>query len=407
MSSQSLVCTACGCLCDDIRVEIDGANLGRIENACAKGAAYLRSSFDPQRRAEALIRGQRRSLGEAIQEAVHLLSKAKNLLVFGLDNSTLESQAVAIELAKRLGGTIDDASSFSYGAMMQKILTEDLPTCSLSEVKDNADLLIYWGANPPHTHPRHLSKYTYYAYADYNPAGWFPKVTLSCVEVRQTELSAMCKPSFRIRPRQDKEFINAILDEGQDGRDEARKFREMVVKSRFCVIFCGLGLIYSLDNDLISFSKMVHTFSQSTRIAVIPMIAEANMRGFHQSLYKQTGYVNSISFAGGISHGSEFSLLEQIRNRIPGCVLIMGSDPFSALPQSIMKNLQGINVICLDHFRTPTTISADVVIPTALPGVEYGGSMIRMDGDEVALAGPKKVANPTEEEVLKQLAGSI
>ncbi len=407
MSFQNLVCTGCGCLCDDIRVEIDGANLGRIENACAKGATYLRSSFDPQRRAEALIRGQRRSLEEAIQEAVHLLSKAKNLLVFGLDNSTLESQAVAIDLAKRLGGTIDDASSFSYGVMMQKILTEDLPTCSLSEVKDNADLLIYWGANPPHTHPRHLSKYTYYAYADYNPAGWYPKVTLSCVEVRQTELSSMCKPPFRIKPGQDKGFINTILDEGQNAREEARKFREMVAKSRFCVIFCGLGLIYSLDNDLTSFSKMVHTFSQSTRVAVIPMIAEANMRGFHQSLYKQTGYVNSISFAGSISHGSEFSLLEQVRNRVPECLLIMGADPFSALPQSIMKNLQGINVICLDHFRTPTTISADVVIPTALPGVEYGGSMIRMDGAEVALAGPKKVDQPTEEEVLKQLAGSI
>jgi len=81
----------------------------------------------------------------------------------------------------------------------------------------------------------------------------------------------------------------------------------------------------------------------------------------------------------------------------------LGSDPFSALPQSLMRNLQGTSIICLDRFSTPATTAADVVIPTALPGLECGGSMVRMDGDKMALVGPKKGDYPTEEEILKQL----
>jgi formylmethanofuran dehydrogenase subunit B len=343
----------------------------------------------------------------AVEEAARLLSKAKRHLIFGLDNSTLEAQAVAIDLSRKLGAVIDDASSFSWGTLIESLLGGELPTCSLSEVKDNADLLIYWGSNPPHTHPRHLSKFTYYAYADYNPAGWFPKVKLSCIEVRDTELSAMCKPVFKIKPGGDRDFIRGVLGEAQIEREDSQSFLEMVTKSHFCVIFCGAGLGYSLDGEFGLFTDMVRRFSQTTRMAVIPMVAEANLPGFSQSLHDQTGHVNQVSFGVGVSHGSEFSFLEQVRKGLVECVLVVGSDPLSALPQSLMRNLQGTSIICLDRFSTPTTIAADVVIATALPGLECGGSMARMDGDRMVLVGPKERDYPTEEEILSQLLQRI
>lgn len=407
MTSQGLVCTGCGCLCDDILIEIDGARLGKIENVCARGAAYLQSGANRERRATSLIGGRSASLKEAVDEAAHLLSKAKACLVFGLDSSTLEAQTVAIELAQKLSATIDDASSFSYGTLIEKILRGNLPTCSLSEVRDNADLLIYWGSNPLHTHPRHISKFTYYAYTAYDPAGWFPKVTLSCVDVRDTEMSLMCGSAFKIKPGGDADFMRAVLGEAQEGMETSEAFREMVENSRFCTIFCGSGLNHALDSDFSLFERMVQTFSQGTRLAVIPMVAESNLRGFNQTLFKQSGYINQVSFAAGVSHGRQFSFLEQVRNGLPDCVLIIGSDPFSVLPQSLMRNLRNVDVICLDHFSTPTTEAADVVIPTALPGLECAGSVIRMDGYEVALIGLKKADCPAEEDVLKQLVERI
>jgi len=407
LSSRTLVCTGCGCLCDDIQVETDGGHLDQIENACAKGAAYLQSAFNPERRPKSSIRGQSCSPEAAIQEAARLLSKAKRRLIFGLDSSTLETQTLAIELARKIEAVIDDASSFSYGPIIERILSQELPTCSLSEVKDKADLLLYWGANPTATHPRHLSKYTYYAYADFNPAGWYPKVTLSSIDVRPTELTAMSKPTFRIKPRGDRELISGILGESPTVTDQVKQLSELVKKSRFCAIFCGLGLVHSLDGDFSGLTRMVQLLSQSIRVAVIPMIAETNMLGFIQSLHKQTSYVNQVGFAGGVSHGRQFSFLEQAYNRKPDCVLVVGSDPFSMLPLSLMNNLEGVDIICLDHFSTLTTEAADVVIPTAVPGVESGGSVVRLDGDSITLAQPIKNGYPTEEEILKQLLEKV
>ncbi|MCX5999667.1 MAG: hypothetical protein NTU41_08795 [Chloroflexi bacterium] len=137
---------------------------------------------------------------------------------------------------------------------------------------------------------------------------------------------------------------------------------------------------------------------------MIPMIADANQRGFSQLLYRQTGHVNNVSLASGVSHGRQFSFLEQVKNHVPQCLLVAGSDPLSAIPQSLMKDLQGVSIVCLSQFSTLTTGAADVVIPTALPGLECGGSVVRMDGDVVGLVGPLKGDYFTEEAVLRQLA---
>jgi len=407
LSPRTLVCTGCGCLCDDVQVEINGTHLGQIENACAKGAAYLQAAFNPELRAKSSIRGQGCSPEAAIHEAARFLSKAKRRLIFGLDNSTLETQALAIDLARKLGAVIDDASSFSYGPLIERILKKDLPTCSLSEVREKADLLLYWGANPTATHPRHLSKYTYYAYAEFNPAGWYPKVTLSSIEVRQTELTTMSMPAFRIKLRGDRELISGLLGESPAASDQAKQFSELVKKSHFCAMFCGLGLVHSLGGDFSAFTRMVQLLSQSIRVAVIPMIAETNMLGFTQSLHQQTSHVNSASFASSVCHGHQFSFLEQVHNHAADCILIVGSDPFSTLPQSLLGKLQGIDIICLDHFTTLTTDTADIVIPSAVPGVECRGSVVRLDGDSIMLAEPIKNGYPTQEAILRQLLEKV
>ncbi len=396
MSSRTLVCTGCGCLCDDVVVQlgVDSGVPGRIENACARGAAYLQAAFGPARRAAGRIRRQACSPEDAIDEAARLLSKAERRLIFGLDSSTLEAQAVAIELARKLGAAIDGASSFAWGPFIERIVRKELPSCSLSEVKDKADLLLYWGANPTATHPRHLSRHTYYAYSEFNPAGWYPQVTLATVDVRQTELTAMSKPALRIKPGEDRDLIAGVLGElPPDG--QAGQLSELIRKSRFCTLLCGLGLAQALDGDLEAFTRMVRMLGQSVRMAVIPMIVETSMIGFARQLYELTGYVNSVSFAaadgsGRHAGGREFSFAEQVREQAATCILIVGSDPFSTLPQSLLDRTRGANIsiICLDHFPTLTTEAADVVVPVGVPGVDSGGTLVRMDGDRIALADP-------------------
>lgn len=408
MGLAKLVCTGCSCLCDDIEVDSQGSHITRIENACVKGASLLYAGDNLERRAPFAVEGRKVPIEQAIEKAAHLLQEAGKVLIFGLDNCTLEAQAVGIGLAQALGAVIDDVSSFSHGVLVQAILDGHIPTCSFAEV-ENADLLIYWGSNPYHSHPRHLSKFSYYSHKKWDEAGWIPQVVISCVEVRDTETSSLCRPVFEVEPGGDRDFIGKILAaiRDKDETQESKAFVELVRNSAFCVIFVGLGLIYALDNDFHFFKEMLHELSRWTRFAVIPMLGHFNTLGFNRLLFEKTGHVNKVSFANGVSYGDEFSFLEQMRNRVPDCVLIAGSDPFSSQPRSLMRNLEGVPIICLDPFVTPTTMAAEVVFGTAVSGLETAGKAIRMDGIVVSLLQGREPEIPTDEEILRQLLNRI
>ena len=409
MSADEIVCPACSCLCEDIAVEIRNNRFSKIANACVRGAAFLYASDDFRHRTTCIVGGRRTSLEEAIEKAALLLSNAKNPLIFGLDNSTSEAQAAGINLAQALGAVIDDTSSFCQGPLIRYILNGEIASTSLSSIADAADLLIYWGSNPHHTHPRHLSKFSYYAHHRYREAGWIPHVTLSCVEVRNTEMTSLANPVFTVKPGGDGEFIQAILNtmQGKSETSQARMFVETVRRSVFCAVFVGLGLIYALGGDMRLFLELIRAMQKLTRVVVIPMGGHFNMRGLNSALYSATGYVNKVSFADGIAHGEEFSFIEQLRRQMADCVLIIGSDPMLTMPQSLIKNLHDVSLICIDPFATLTTSHADVVFETAISGVEVGGKAVRMDGEEVILSQVKTTGLPSDEAILKRLLDEV
>jgi len=73
----------------------------RVENACRKGAAFIYAhNINERRNPPCLVKGERGDLTEALDTATQLLRQAKKPLIFGLDNSTLEAQARAIELSR-------------------------------------------------------------------------------------------------------------------------------------------------------------------------------------------------------------------------------------------------------------------------------------------------------------------
>jgi len=406
MTVAEIVCTACSCLCDDTKVEIEAGSIARIENACVKGSTFLRATADSGRRSPCLVGGREATFEQALEEANRLLGAAKNPLIFGLDTSTLEAQEAGVELARALGAILDDTSSVCQGALVEHILSGAIPSCTLIEARDHSDLLIYWGSNAHHSHPRHLSRYTYYPRDQYSRAGWIPEVTMACVEVRDTETSSLCDPRFRLLPGGDREFIEGLLDTLHGHGEVGKELTEEMKKARFCVIFAGLGLTYALDNDFSPLMELVSEIGRSARVAVIPMVGHFNMRGFNQSLFQATGYVNRVSFANGVGHGEQFSFLGQARDKASDCLVIVGSDPFSSLPLEAMANLRGVPIICLDPFPTTTTRAAAVVMGTAASGVEVGGHAIRMDGVEVELRPARETTFPSDEEVLRRLLAS-
>ena len=58
-------------------------------------------------------------------------------------------------------------------------------SCTLGEVKNRADFIIYWGGNPAECHPRHFTKYTIMQKGKHVPGGRKSR-TMVLVDVRET-----------------------------------------------------------------------------------------------------------------------------------------------------------------------------------------------------------------------------
>ena len=58
-------------------------------------------------------------------------------------------------------------------------------TCTLGEVKNRADFIIYWGGNPAECHPRHFTKYTLTQKGKFVPDGRKDR-TMVLVDIRET-----------------------------------------------------------------------------------------------------------------------------------------------------------------------------------------------------------------------------
>ena len=65
-----------------------------------------------------------------------------------------------MRLADRLGATIDTTASLGHAPSVMAIQQAGESTCTLGEIKNRADLVIFWGSDPVETHPRHLERYS-------------------------------------------------------------------------------------------------------------------------------------------------------------------------------------------------------------------------------------------------------
>ncbi len=409
MEPEYYVCTGCALLCDDIELKVEDNVVTGVNNACSKGVARMKGSADL---AECLVEGEVAQINEGIDAAISILGKSRNPLIFGLGNSTLEAQERAIGIAKKLNGYIDDTSSFCQGPLIEAILDEKVRTCTLDEVRDRADVVVYWGADPASSHPRHLSMYSYFPRGKERQRGWEEDRTAVCIDVRCSDTGIVCGNGFyQIPPQKDAELIKALISALSGkvpkvpfmGPKEVLKLANIMKKAKFGVICVGLGLLYSLEELDVLF-ELMDKLNEVSDFHIIPMVGQYNMRGFDQTLHEQTGYINRVHFdASGIEHGPGCSAVELLNAGSVDAALVIGSDPLSSLPGAIAAHLKKIPVITIDPSVTLTSKIAKVCLPCARGGVESGGRAVRMDGVEVELRPACSVAALSDVEILEMI----
>jgi formylmethanofuran dehydrogenase subunit B len=107
---HDVVCTFCGCLCDDLEVEVQDNKITGVKKACGIGRnkiMHAQSNVPVPS-----IKGREVSIQETVEEAARILGKARYPLVYGLSSTTAEAQRLLVEIAEATRGNIDNPSSY-------------------------------------------------------------------------------------------------------------------------------------------------------------------------------------------------------------------------------------------------------------------------------------------------------
>src|SRR3954470_15337555 len=101
-SSERATCGGCGLVCDDITAVVsDDGTLERLIRTCPLGDAWFAERVAPAP-PPARLDGREAPMERALDEAAAILAAACAPLVYGLGQTTCETQRAAVALAEAL-----------------------------------------------------------------------------------------------------------------------------------------------------------------------------------------------------------------------------------------------------------------------------------------------------------------
>ncbi|MBM4095463.1 MAG: formylmethanofuran dehydrogenase subunit B [Planctomycetes bacterium] len=414
------VCARCGCACDDIELLVEANRVREARNACPMGAEWFLASPEAGL-PKALIGGREASLDAAVAEAGRILSEARFPLVHGLANATCEAQRVAVSIADRIGACLDTAMPLHRGLSGMAFQGVGEIHCSLGEVKNRADLVIFWGCDPGRTHPRHGERYSIGAKGLFTPLG---RQSRRIAHVDLLPDSSGLNPDLFVPLEQGKDFealwtLRALLrgHEIPAGAcpgaplEALRALSDAMKGSRFGVLFLGTGTSSAADSHMVvdAALAMALDLNRHSRFYVSPMRGGGNPAGADNVVTWQTGYPFGVHLGRGYPrfNPGEFSTEEVLSRGEADAALVVAADPASELNPAARKHLAEIGVVALDYGETETTRSARVSFMLAPYGLATPGTIYRMDDVSLPARPAVRSAYPSAEEVLRGIARAV
>jgi formylmethanofuran dehydrogenase subunit B len=423
MQFENVVCAFCGCLCDDIVITVEGDHITQAKNACVLGKAWFLDHGRPLDLPVARIEGQAASLDEGVEAAAKLLAQSRYPILYGLSSTSCEAQRQAVALAETLGGCIDCCTSVCHGPSGMAVQGVGEPTCSLGEVKNRADLVIYWGSNPAESHPRHMTRYAVTPKGMFIPNGRKDR-TVVLVDVRPSPTSRAADIQLTIKPGKDFEVLwalrglilshkieqSSLVGTGVD-LDQLADLARRMKNCRFGVLFVGQGLTQSRGKhwNLTAAFVLVRDLNQTTKFALMPMRGHGNVTGIDNVLAWQTGYPFGVNFSRGYPrfNPGEFTMVDVLSRGETDAVLSVASDPVASLPISARKRLAEVPLIAIDTHESETTRVARIAFTAATAGIGAEGTAYRMDNIPLPLSKVLPTSYPSDEEILRQLLARV
>lgn len=421
-----VACPGCGCLCDDVSLTFKAERVAAFEPQCAMGEHWFRNHSEA-RQPVAEILGVETIYDTVLQKALTLLQQADYPLIYGLSRSSTPGQRAAVALADRIGAVIDTTASMCHGPSIMALQEVGEVTCTLGEVRNRADLVIFWGCHPAASHPRHADRYSVFAKGRLTPDGRNSRKVVIIGESAKVD-DWKLSPSggdadLVIRVPHDRDFeiiaqLRALVGGTplSDVPESVLQLMELMKNCRYGVVFFGLGLPGSRMWDdepptntghihVAALLQLVAELNAVTRFTARRMRMQGDVSGADNVMLWQTGYPFAVDISRGYPryNPGEFSANELLERRESDLCVIIGAETIPYFSKAAREHLKSIPTIVIDYPNAPLEFTPTVRFTTAVYGLHAAGTAYRMDNVPMPLRALQTSKYPTDEIVLSDL----
>jgi formylmethanofuran dehydrogenase subunit B len=406
----------------ELTVDIDEHRITKAKNACVLGRAWF-SEHVVEDRPIAAIGGKEVSFDEAVEESAQILTKARFPLIYGLSEASVEAQRESVAIADYMRGSIDSTSSVCHGPTGMAFQGVGEATTTLGEIKNRADLVMFWGCNPAEAHPRLFTRYAVTAKGMFIPKGKKDRTVVQ-IDPRRTASTPVSNIHLQVKPASDFELIWALraLIKGKKVNpsieektgiplETIQDLAERMKNCNFGVIFFGMGLTMGRGRHFNTGAlfALVTELNEYTHFMVKPARGHGNVTGSEQVITWQTGYPFGVNFNLGYPrfNPGEFTAVDNLVRDGADAAMIIASDPASNFPKAAVEQLKRIPVISLDTRRSVTSELAHVVFSTSACGLNEYGTTYRMDDIPLSLRPVFESPFPSDVKILTAIRDRV
>ncbi len=369
---EHVTCLGCGCACDDITVVVRRGRIAEAKQACSLGVSWF---GDGSVTDEIRVRGRTAKLERAVDEAVEILGGPTRALVYLAGDVSCEVQRETVAIADRLQGSIDSVAATAAASVLAAQRRGRAGT-TLGEMRERADVIVFWGVDPAARYPRYVSRYAN---------------GLSDRRVIAVDVGARRGPpdaDARVTIAEDEEIdalgaMRAAVQghaAGGDGVRAAIDLAGQLTRGRYVVLVvdaepaAGPG-----DPDRAeALMTLAQTLNGPTRCALSTLRGGGNRSGADAVLTWQTGFPFAVDFAGGApAYRPHAGAAELLARGEVDAALVVGSP--ATVPADVARGLAQVSTVAVGPRASSAAFQPAVVVDTGVAGIHEGGTAFRMD----------------------------
>lgn len=379
--TSDVTCLGCGCACDDIAVVVRDGRIVETRNACALGTHWFGDGAVPS----AIRSGERdASLDQALADAAAILSAARRVLVYLAPGVSCDAQRAAVAIADQLHGTIDSISSSTVAAGILAGQRRGRIAATLGELRNRADLLVFWGVDPAERYPRFTTRYAVEPTGAFVPKGRASRTVLA-VDVGERRGPRDADRRVSVDAATELDLAAAVrakaaghtLGAGASGLAEhAAALAQAFAAARYAAV------VYDGEPDAgatapgraEALTLLTQSLNAAGRCSLVTLRAGGNRGGADAVLTWQTGFPMTVDFSRGTPrYRPDEGAAAWLENGAVDVMLCVGdAREMAALPAGAARR-----VLIGPH--ASTIGPAAVAIDTGVAGIHSGGVAYRMD----------------------------